>query len=926
MNVCDFVPWYPEISDPRFGDAINRLDEFRECALSSTVEPLCSKPGTLLPHQKFVARFLSLATPYDGLLLFHEMGTGKTCSAVAAIEQIRNQFPNQYSGALVLARGFGLINNFIDEIAFKCTDGRYLPEDTDVSDKVYRSRTKKKIEEFYTFETFERFSKNIRDVSPAIVRKRFENFVIVIDEVHNIRDKTQDASVYDTIHKFLHHLERKRVLLLSGTPMKDGCEEIASVVNLLLPAQSQLPTDVKFLETFFKDGRLCQVERLKQSFRGRVSFLKSKISDVEKIDVGAVHPSLSFLKTVSLTPSEFQRAACVEARKIDMTTSNIYTQSRQASLMVFPDGSCGKTGFKKWRKNASFWQGLRAGTVSETLDNISVYSAKYAAVIRACLDAVAANHVSFVYSDIVNGSGLMALAKLLELCGFTRRLREPRSFVLLTSAVSESEKSAILKICNSSDNWNASQVAVILGSRVMMEGFTFNNIRHEHILTPHWNFSETSQIIARGWRLGSHSDLQERGIVPTVSVYKYVLDMPQSIDVIMYGISEKKDVAIKQITRVIQESAVDCALNRARNLVLGFDFERECDYGPCDYRCDAGDDCAGGAGIVTNYEKFYFPKSAAWLAAEKTIAEIFSKHFSVSLGSVCGDPPSRLGLTVLLHHRENGVALVNPAGRTGYLQNRGDELFLATRPGGCVECDDFPTAPLGNFADIVDAAANKNILAALKLFVSRRMTRESTIASLRSFPVHIQEKLVEKCCKSHLEHSARKVFLRQIVLEYFDTLYTMTDVSFGLFFAKPVYFSLEKRGGWRRATSDETALVTLKRAADLRHIHKNDTGFYGQENRQIDEFCIRQVATVSDTDKRKIQSGRRCVNWNKKDLINLATRLVGPNDWEEKSRSEMCSILKDWFAKNNLMEQDLTCGLQTKKKDFQQNDSSVFTT
>lgn len=922
MFVHDFISWYPEISDPCFGSTVNRLQEFKECALSSDAESLSVVPGTLLPHQTFVSRFLSLATPYDGLLLYHEMGTGKTCSAVAAIEQIRNQFPRQFTGALILARGFGLINNFIDEIAFKCTDGRYLPENKDVGDKLYRMRTKKKIEEFYTFETFERFSKNIRDVSPTILRKRFENFVIVIDEVHNIRDKTQDASVYDTIHKFLHRLERKRVILLSGTPMKDGCEEIASVMNLLLPIQSQLPTDVKFLETFFKNTELQNVERLKQSFRGRVSFLKSKISNVEKIDVGTIHPNLCFLKTISLVPSDFHKRAYAVSHTADMTTSNIYTQSRQASLMVFPDGSCGKSAFKKWRKNSNFWQGLRGPTVSKTIENISVYSVKYAAVIRSCLEAVSRQEISFVYSDIVNGSGLLALAKLLDICGFTRRLREPKSYVLLTSAVSESEKSTVLRICNAPENWNASQVAVILGSRVMMEGFTFNNIRHEHILTPHWNFSETSQIIARGWRLGSHHDLEQRSIVPTVSIYKYVLDLPDSIDIMMYSISERKDVAIRKITSVLQESAVDCFLNKKRNVLRGYDYERECNYGPCDYRCDAEDE---DSAIVTNYEKLYFQTSTEWKSATAMLTSIFSKHFTVSLQDICRKSVSRLALAVLLYYRENGIALVNPMGQIGYLQNRGDVLFLATEPGGKTECDDFPQRPLPNFLSIVDAASNTNLIMTLKLFLSRKMTRESTFDSLRSFPVYIQEKLVEKCCKSYINQSTKKMALRQTILDYFHTLYTTTNTSFGLFFQTPLYFVSDSKKNWRPACKKEIDVIIAKRNKDLHSIHQNETGFYGQENRTMNEFCIRHVANISDTDKRKIQSGRRCVNWNKTDLVNLANKLIGPNHWEEKSRSDMCKILQKWFTENNLIEQDLTCGLQTKKKEFHNDINTLMT-
>ncbi len=53
---------------------------------------------------------------------------------------------------------------------------------------------------------------------------------------------------------------------------------------------------------------------------------------------------------------------------------------------------------------------------------------------------------------------------------------------------------------------NGNIMPVIFGSRVIAEGLTFKNVIHEHVV-PHWNGSETEQVIARGWRLGSHEAL-----------------------------------------------------------------------------------------------------------------------------------------------------------------------------------------------------------------------------------------------------------------------------------------------------------------------------------------------------------------------------------------------------------------------------------
>ena len=42
-----------------------------------------------MPHQIFVKNFLSFNTPYNNLLLYHGLGSGKTCSAIGITEEIR---------------------------------------------------------------------------------------------------------------------------------------------------------------------------------------------------------------------------------------------------------------------------------------------------------------------------------------------------------------------------------------------------------------------------------------------------------------------------------------------------------------------------------------------------------------------------------------------------------------------------------------------------------------------------------------------------------------------------------------------------------------------------------------------------------------------------------------------------------------------
>ena len=53
-------------------------------------DELCNTPFELNPHQKFVRNFLSFQTPYNSLLLYHGLGTGKTCSAISVAEEMRD--------------------------------------------------------------------------------------------------------------------------------------------------------------------------------------------------------------------------------------------------------------------------------------------------------------------------------------------------------------------------------------------------------------------------------------------------------------------------------------------------------------------------------------------------------------------------------------------------------------------------------------------------------------------------------------------------------------------------------------------------------------------------------------------------------------------------------------------------------------------
>ena len=214
IQVEDFLPKYPNIFksevdlfnlyEEDFYEAIFKKKEFYSQKLPR--EEIKPEKGEPLKHQKIVAHFLSSKTPYDSLLLFHIMGTGKTCSAVTAIEQIKNE-DSTIKGALILVRGDSLKKNFINELVNVCTKGQYIPENIDryPTEMGKTGAINRMISEFYEFNTFEVFAKHINKMvengEEDKIKERYSNMIIVIDEAHNLRLQTKTVSMYTGIHR-----------------------------------------------------------------------------------------------------------------------------------------------------------------------------------------------------------------------------------------------------------------------------------------------------------------------------------------------------------------------------------------------------------------------------------------------------------------------------------------------------------------------------------------------------------------------------------------------------------------------------------------------------------------------------------------------------------------------------------------------------
>lgn len=266
----DFL--YPYQDDPDFNSKIIRKREFNDLihkkdrsSIQEQFEEICtSNVFELMHHQLFVRNYLSFNTPYNNLLLFHGLGTGKTCSAITITEMMRTYF-NQLgiTKRIIIVASPNVQTNFKTQLFDKeklekigglwnlnaCTGNKYLKEINPMNMKgLTRPEVIKLINRIinksYLFMGAEQFanyiSKTISKYSALdrqikLLKREFSNRMIVIDEVHNIRiSGTHSTKKSSKQLMFLaEHADNLKLLLLTATPMFNSNEEIVWLLNLM---------------------------------------------------------------------------------------------------------------------------------------------------------------------------------------------------------------------------------------------------------------------------------------------------------------------------------------------------------------------------------------------------------------------------------------------------------------------------------------------------------------------------------------------------------------------------------------------------------------------------------------------------------------------------------------------------------------------
>ena len=236
---------------------------------------------SLLTHQKLVRKYINIYSPYRGLLLYHGLGSGKTCSSIAIAEGLKS------NRQIIIMTPASLRMNYIQELK-KCGDLLYKINQywefvsTEGNDPLAKALAKvlylplsfvneqggawfvniKRKANYGKLNATHRQSidrqinlmidrkyhfinyNGLRNSHLAELKKKlphphlFDHSVVIIDEVHNFVSRIVNKlktkkSLSWRLYKYLQNAQDCRIICLTGTPVINYPNELGVLFNIL---------------------------------------------------------------------------------------------------------------------------------------------------------------------------------------------------------------------------------------------------------------------------------------------------------------------------------------------------------------------------------------------------------------------------------------------------------------------------------------------------------------------------------------------------------------------------------------------------------------------------------------------------------------------------------------------------------------------
>jgi hypothetical protein len=285
--------YYPAISDENFECRLSQKNEFyslrQEPIAGKTMKGMCPQNNfPKLKSQELVRNFMRPETPYTGILVYHGVGTGKTCLSIQVAEAFKPLIRKLGKRVLVVVSK-SIEENYKKELynfkneqketklklergTLQCTGTTYIPP----PNMTQANRIKyvnKMIENYYEIVTYQsikalfykcahetlfridmgekgmvflpdRNSFGVEEARAccksliflARLQQEFSDRLFIIDEVHNMRESSdsEEKTSSQILELILQNCERIKLVLLTATPIYNSTADILYLLNLLL--------------------------------------------------------------------------------------------------------------------------------------------------------------------------------------------------------------------------------------------------------------------------------------------------------------------------------------------------------------------------------------------------------------------------------------------------------------------------------------------------------------------------------------------------------------------------------------------------------------------------------------------------------------------------------------------------------------------
>jgi superfamily II DNA or RNA helicase len=579
-------PWY---NDPSFVKKLLSKQEFYE---NRSDDSKCLKY-----YQRLAANYINPKNQYQSLLLYMNVGTGKTLASIAIAENFIKYTDMKIT---IITKNEDLVNNYITELLTVCsnyTTPKEIQEfrEAKPSEKLYMIKQWYPRIKKYNFRHHEEFKKSF--LSGNI--QNLSNRVIIIDEAH----KMIGNKGYEVLFKLLSASVNYRLVLLSATPVFDNIIDIFQLSNLfqvkikknILPIDETLlikggyikrMTDIENISIFKDDKSIFSLtqkglDTIKNLMKYHVLYMKSSPDDFPKlVEIGervSVDNYRSEFNIVKCKMHPYQESRYLKLYAALKSSKDFNRNLEHASNMIYPDykdniyiGNAGYDLYVNVLRDSRIFKETEIGKYSSKLYHLLQMVKK--SVGKIC-----------IYSSYINDDGLAIIQQMLKANGISK-------YMTLTGKITAQTRKAQIERFNNPQNDDGSDVKILLFSAVLAEGITLKSVREIHIFEPAWNMSSLDQVIGRVYRTNSHARLPKQDRV--IKIFKYcslTTDYKLSSDLSKYIKAGRKDYFIKTLERILIKSSFLCSFTKQTNLRYSGQYkdgDRECEYSDCNYSCD----------------------------------------------------------------------------------------------------------------------------------------------------------------------------------------------------------------------------------------------------------------------------------------------------------------------------------------------------